>query len=176
MGPVSSLEEIYAAQLRELFSAETQSVPALVALLDAASDPVLAESFREHCIETLDHAEQIEQLLANLGQEARGQDCEAIGALVREVEKAAQDQQPSRARDLALIEAAQEIEHYEMACYGSVHTYASVLGEEKAAAILQKILDQEADTDLRLAEVTKRLNAAAQAETPAAAAFHERNP
>lgn len=176
MATISSLEEIYVAQLRELFSAETQSVPALIMLLDATTDPELADVFRGHCVETLGHAEHLERLLAEIGHGARGVDCETIGALVRDVQRAAGNQDPSVARDLTLIEAAQRIEHYEMACYGSVRTYATVLDRNEAAASLQKILDQESQAEWRLAGVAKRLNAELPDNPPVIAAFQERNP
>jgi ferritin-like metal-binding protein YciE len=176
MSAVSSLEELYAAQLRELFSAETQSVPALIALLDAADDAELANCFRSHCVQTLDHAEQLERLLTDLGQPARGADCEAIEAWLQEAQKAAEDQLPSAARDLTLIKAAQRIEQFEMACYGSVHTYATVLNHDEVAGVLQKILDQETEADRGLAEISNRLNADLPDRVPVSAAFQERNP
>ena len=171
MATISSLEEIYVAQLRELLSAEIQSAPVLIMLLDATTDPELAEMFQRHYLETLGQAERLERLLAELGHGARDADCEAIGALVREAQKAAGEQTSPVARDLALIGAAQRIEHFEMACYGSVRTYATVLDHEEAAARLQEILDQESQAEWRLAEVAKRLNAELPDNPPVIAAF-----
>jgi ferritin-like metal-binding protein YciE len=176
MATPSSLEDIYAAQLLELFGAETGSMPALTLLLHAAHDPVLVKSFRQHCFESLGHAKQLARLLADIGCSTRGAYSETMAALVRDAQKAAQESGPSSERDLALIEAARRIEHYEMACYGSLRTYATVLDHEDAAEQLQQILDQESEADLGLAEVTKRLTAETQAARPALAAIDERNP
>jgi ferritin-like metal-binding protein YciE len=164
---MSTFEDLYISQLRELYSAETQSIPALKMLSENADDAVLAQIFREHCAETADHAQRLEQLLARLNQGVEGGDCETIGALIQEVERAAGEDGSAAMHDMALTFAAQQIEHYEMACYGSLHTYASVLGHESAAAELQEILDQETDADQRLTEVAERLNAAIRAEMAA---------
>jgi ferritin-like metal-binding protein YciE len=176
MSSIPSLEEVYATQLRELFGAETGSMPALTLLLHAAHDPVLVKSFRQHCFECLGHAKQLERLLADIGWTTRGAHSETMDALVREAQMAAREDGPSVERDLALVEAARRIEHYEMACYGSLRSYATVLDHEEAAEELQDILDQESEAELGLAEITKRLTAETMALRPAFAAIDERNP
>jgi ferritin-like metal-binding protein YciE len=176
MSTISSLEEIYAAQLHELFGAETGSMPALTLLLHAAHDPALVHSFRQQCFATLGHAKQLERLLADVGYTTRGARSEAMEALAHDAQRAVQEGGSSVERDLALIEAARRIEHYEMACYGSLRTYATVLDHDEAAEELQDILDQKSDTDLGLSEVAKRLTAETTAPRPALAAIDERNP
>jgi ferritin-like metal-binding protein YciE len=176
MASVSSLEEIYATQLIELFGAETGSMPALTLLLHAAHDPVLVKSFRQHCFECLGHAKKLERLLADIGWTTRGAHSETMEALVHEAQTAAHAEGPSIERDLGLVEAARRIEHYEMACYASLRSYATVLDHEAAAEELQDILDQESEADLGLAEITNRLITETLAARPALAAVDERNP
>jgi ferritin-like metal-binding protein YciE len=164
---ISTLEELYAEQLRELYRAEERQVPVLEALAEAAREPRLASAFRHHLGQTREHAAGLEQLLEDLGASREGATCEAMDGLIRQAEKTIGEQGSTALRDVALVTAAQCLEHHEIACYGSVRTYATVLGDDAAAAVLQEILDQEMEADLALTQVAEDLNARAGSVRPA---------
>jgi ferritin-like metal-binding protein YciE len=154
---ITTLEEIYLRQIRDLFNAEGQSVPMLSAMAEAAQNPVLRSALIDHLEETQEHTERLLRLLEEMDAHPGSGVCDAMTGLVRGCEKAIKSHPQSEVRDAALIIAAERIEHHEIAAYGCVRTYADLLGKAEAAVVLQEILDQESDSDLRLAEITKQL-------------------
>jgi len=162
MATVSTLEELYIQQLRDLYSAETQLIRALPEMAVAAHDPGLKEGFQEHWEQTKEHAERLKEILRDLGQDADGKTCDAVWGLIQESKKTMGDEAPPVIRDAALIAAAQRVEHYEIAGYGCVRTYAALLGDEDAVELLQATLDEEFDTDERLTEASEKLNVKAE--------------
>ena len=163
MARTPTLEDLYTEQLRELYDAELQLIPALARVAESAGDLLLREAFAAHLEVTRGQADRLEQLLEDLDAEPEGKSCEAMTGLIRECDKILKDDASPAIRDAALIVAAQRIEHYEMAGYGSVRTYATLLGDDEAAAVLQESLDEESDADLQLTEIADKLNVRAQA-------------
>jgi ferritin-like metal-binding protein YciE len=160
---ISTLEELYIEQLRDLYSAETQLTHALPLMAEAAHNPALKTAFTEHLEQTREHAERLEQILDDLDEDASGPKCEAMAGLVEEANRMLGAAAPPVIRDAALIAAAQRVEHYEMAGYGCVRTYATLLGDDDVAELLQTTLDEEFDADQLLTEIAEKLNVQAEA-------------
>jgi ferritin-like metal-binding protein YciE len=140
------LRDLYIDQLKDLYNAEIQLTKALPRMAKAATNEELKNAFQTHLEETRVHAERIEQIMQDMGEKAKGKKCKAMEGLVEEG-KEALDEFEDEVLDAALIAAAQRVEHYEIAGYGCVRTYAQLLGDEKAAQILQQTLDEEGKTD-----------------------------
>jgi len=158
----SSLQELFVAELRDLYSAENQLIKALPRMAEAASHRELRDAFTSHLRETQTHVERLDELFKELGVSPRGKTCKAMQGLIAEGEDIIKETTEST-RDAALIAAAQRVEHYEIAGYGTVRTYASQLGETAVADKLQKILNEEGRADkklTRLAETVCNLEAA----------------
>lgn len=147
---LSSLKDLYFAQLQDLYSAETQLLEALPAMAQAAFHDSLRASFEEHAEQTRTHIERLESIFAELGRSPGGHECEAMKGLVEEGEEIIKADGDSNVKDAALIAAAQRIEHYEIAGYGTVRTFAQHLGLDEHVQLLQTTLDEEGDTDKRL--------------------------
>ena len=140
------LRDLYIDQLKDLYNAEIQLTKALPRMAKAATNEELKNAFQTHLEETRVHAERIEQIMQDMGEKAKGKKCKAMEGLVEEG-KEALDEFEDEVLDAALIASAQRVEHFEIAGYGCVRTYAQLLGDEKAAQILQQTLDEEGKTD-----------------------------
>lgn len=147
---LKSLRDVFVVQLKDVYSAEKQLTEALPKMVKAASDPQLQEAFRSHHKETQDQFERVHEILQNMGINPTSSKCEAMEGLIAEGEEMAKMEGDKTARDAGLICAAQKVEHYEIATYGSLRTWATALGETEAAKTLQDILDQEYDADNKL--------------------------
>jgi ferritin-like metal-binding protein YciE len=158
MSTISTLKDLYLRQLHELLHAERSSLPVLAAMAEAAADSMLRAVFEEQVEETRKHAARLERLLEDSDENLLEGTGEAVEGLLRQAEEVLNETALSEVRDAALIAAAQRLEHYEIAGYGCVSTYAALLHEEEAAEVLQEILDQEVDADLRLTEMAENLN------------------
>ncbi|CAN5462469.1 ferritin-like domain-containing protein [soil metagenome] len=157
------LRDLYIDQLKDLYNAENQLIKALPKMAKAASNESLKSAFQDHLEQTRVHAERIEQIMKDMGENPKGKKCKAMEGLVEEGKEALEEFEDPDVLDAALIAAAQRVEHYEMAGYGCVRTYASLLGEDSAAKLLQQTLDEEGDADKKLtdlAESTINLEAA----------------
>jgi ferritin-like metal-binding protein YciE len=163
MSTISTLEELYIEQLKDLYSAETQLVEALPKMAQAAHNAELKAAFLEHLELTREHVERLEQILDDLDEDAGRNTCEAMAGLIKESRKTMADHAPPVIKDAALIAAAQRVEHYEIAGYGCVRTYATLLGDDDAAETLQTTLDEESDTDQLLTDAAEKLNVQAEA-------------
>jgi ferritin-like metal-binding protein YciE len=162
---LSTLHDLYVDELKDLFNAENQILKALPKMAKAASDPKLAAAFNDHLAETKVHVERLETIFQQLDASPKGKKCKAMEGLLAEGQDLmANDANPS-VMDAALIAAAQRVEHYEMAGYGCVRTYARLLGDEQAADLLQKTLDEEGDTDKKLTQLAESV-INAEAVTP----------
>jgi len=150
-----SLEDLYLDRLRDLYSAEKQLVQALPKLAEAATSENLRQGFEEHCEQTRTHVARLKQIFARLGTLPGRRTCEAMESLVREGEHAIALQGNDMVRDAALIGAAQRVEHYEIAAYGAVRTYANHLGFKDDRDLLQKTLDEEGETDTKLIDIAE---------------------
>ena len=152
---MSDLRDLYIDELRDLYSAEKQLVRALPKMAKNASDEQLKQAFETHLEETKGHVDRLEQIFDKLGKKPGGKTCKAMQGLVEEgKEKMEEDAEPE-VLDAGLISAAQRVEHYEIAGYGTVRTYAKLLGDDEAARLLQKTLDEEGQTDKKLTQLAE---------------------
>lgn len=150
MPKLATLRDLYIEELRDLYSAENQITKALPKMMKAASAPELKAAFEKHLKETEGQIERLETIFEGLGESPKGKTCAAMKGLVEEgSELMSEDADPS-VMDAGLIAAAQRVEHYEMAGYGSARTFAQHLGETKAVKLLQATLDEEGATDKAL--------------------------
>lgn len=158
MAKLKSLHDLYVEHLQDLHSAEVQLLKALPTMARAAHDPTLKAAFEEHLAQTRVHAERIEGLCRQLNVSPKGDTCKAMKGLIAESKHLVSAASDRAVRDAGLIAAAQRVEHYEIAGYGCARSYAEVLGDQEATAILQRTLDEEGDTDHRLSEIAASLN------------------
>ncbi len=155
MTMVSTLEDLYVEELRELYDAEQQVLEALPKLMTAATNLELKEGFRDHIRETQDQVRRLEEIFDDLGESPAGAHCKGIEGLIEECDEILEMTTNPEVRDAALISAAQRIEHYEIAGYGTVRSYAKQLGHDFAASKLKETLDQESKTDKELTKIAE---------------------
>ena len=166
---LNSLEDLYVDQLKDLYSAEKQITKALPRMAKACNAPELRSAFEEHLEQTENQIVRLEEIFEGLGVSPRGKKCKAIEGLLEEGKEVIEADAEPATRDAALIAAAQRVEHYEIASYGCARTYAKLLGEEDAAALLQETLDEEKETDENLTALAEGgINLRAEAEEEAA--------
>ncbi len=155
---LDSLQSLYVHELQDLYSAETQLVKALPKLAKAAHSPELKTAFTNHLAQTKEHARRLEQLLTGLGAEPGAVKCKGMAGLIKEgqdlIKEGKNGAEPA-VLDSGLITAAQKVEHYEIAGYGSARTYAQMLREDTAADVLQQTLNEESQTDETLTELAQ---------------------
>ncbi|MDB5330021.1 MAG: ferritin-like protein [Phycisphaerales bacterium] len=157
------LQDLYIDQLRDLYSAENQLVKALPKMVKAASNEQLSESFEQHLEQTRGHVDRLKQVFDKLGKKPTGKVCKAMQGLIEEAKETMEEDADPEVMDAGLIAAAQRVEHYEIAGYGTVRSFAKLLGDTAAARLLQQTLDEEGETDKklsRLAETTINVEAA----------------
>jgi ferritin-like metal-binding protein YciE len=154
----NSLHDLYLEQLRDLYDAEHQLIKALPKMAKAASSPELRAAFEEHLEKTNEHAQRIETIFEAMGEKAKGQKCKAMEGLVKEGREVIAEDMEDGVKDAALIAAAQRVEHYETAGYGCVRTYATLLGDNKAATLLEETLDEEKEADQLLGNIAAKIN------------------
>lgn len=158
MPKLDSLEPLMIAELRDLLDAEKQVSRALPKMAKAASSEQLKAAFEEHLEQTRGQMERLTQVFDQIGERPRGKKCEAMESLIEEGEDMMAEAEEGPTRDALLIAAAQKVEHYEMAAYGTVRTYANLLGHSEAAELLEQTLDQEKLTDQRLTEIAESVS------------------
>lgn len=158
-GKITTLHELFLEQLRDLYDAETQLVNALPQMAEAANSPELKQGFMTHLEETKQHAARIERILNTLNEgDPTGKTCQAMKGLIKEGKEAISEDASPEVKDAALIAAAQRVEHYEIAGYGTVRTYAQIMGHTEAANLLQNTLDEEGATNKKLTAAAGKLN------------------
>ncbi|HEY4300122.1 MAG TPA: ferritin-like domain-containing protein [Candidatus Didemnitutus sp.] len=157
MSKITNLRELFIEELRDLHSAETQLVKALPKMAKASGDASLRTGFEHHLEQTKNHVARLEQIFESLGEKPKGRTCDAMKGLVEEGDEWASQRAESALRDAGIIVAAQKVEHYEIAGYGSVISMAQRLGLEDAADLLRQTLDEEAATDETLTEIAMGL-------------------
>jgi ferritin-like metal-binding protein YciE len=145
-----------------LYSAEKQITKALPKMAKAASSKELRQAFESHLKETNGHVERLEQIFETLGKSSKGKTCEGMKGLLSEGSELIGEINKGNVLDAGLISAAQRVEHYEMAGYGSVRAYAELLGNSQVADLLQATLDEEKAADEKLTEISKIVNTQAQ--------------
>jgi ferritin-like metal-binding protein YciE len=162
MPKINTLHDVYIDQLKDLYSAETQLIKALPKMAKAAHDATLKKGFEDHLEQTKVHAERLEEIFEELDEKPTGKKCKAMAGLVEEGSEAIGEDASPEAKDAMLIAAAQRVEHYEMAGYGCVKTYARLLGYEDAAKLLEETLGEEVATDEKLTEAAESINVEAE--------------
>ena len=163
---LESLRDLYIEQLRDLYSAETQLVDALPKMAKASSSAQLRMAFEQHLEQTKNQVKRLEQVFQNLNAKPTGKTCKGMHGLIAEGQETIKENAEPEVKDAALIAAAQRVEHYEMAGYGTVRAYAQTLGEDRAITLLQQTLAEEGETDKKLTQLAEssinmRANAAA---------------
>lgn len=150
---LDTLQKLYTEELRDLYNAENQLLKALPKMAKAASSDDLKDAFEKHLEQTKGHVERLEQVFEALGEKPKGKTCRAMKGLIEEGSEILKEDGEESIIDAGIIVAAQKVEHYEIAGYGSVRTFAHLLGQNKAAEVLQATLDEESETN----EVLNRL-------------------
>jgi ferritin-like metal-binding protein YciE len=154
------LKELYIDELKDLYSAENQLVKALPKMAKAATSEDLRTGFEEHLEQTKAHVERLETIFKQLGESPKGKKCKGMEGLIEEGSEAIEEYEGGLL-DAALIGAAQRVEHYEMAGYGTVIAFAEELGESKHVSLLNETLEEEKETDEKLTEMAGDINAQA---------------
>jgi ferritin-like metal-binding protein YciE len=147
---METLQDLYVEELKDLFSAENQILKALPRMIKAASHPQLKRAFAKHEKETRQHVKRLERVCKELGVSPRGKKCVGMEGLIEEGKELIKEKPDDDVLDAGLITAAQHVEHYEMAGYGTCRTWARLLGYQDQARLLQETLDEEKQTDLDL--------------------------
>lgn len=152
---IRNLRDLFVDQLLDLYSAEEQITEALPKMADSATSEELKQAFHHHLRQTERQLERLDRIFERLGIQRESETCEGIAGIIDEGEEVMHESEDSHVRDAALIAAAQRVEHYEIASYGTARAYAEFLGEEEAAELLQETLDEEAITDKKLTQLAE---------------------
>lgn len=152
-----TLMKLYMQQLRDLYSAESQILKVLPKMADKASHPGLADGFRMHAQQTQQHLDRLQRIFTLLGERPGGEKCKAMEGILDEADSSVKEFDDSDVRDAAMIANAQRVEHYEMAGYGCVRTYANMLGLGDQEALLQETLNEEGNMDHRLTQLAEEV-------------------
>jgi ferritin-like metal-binding protein YciE len=144
---MNSLRDLYVEELKDLYNAENQILKALPKMIRAATNTDLQRAFSQHERQTQQHVKRLDRIFRMLGETPRGKKCKGMEGLIEEGSDLIKERPDPDVLDAGLISAAQRVEHYEIAGYGSVRTYARQLGEEDQASLLQETLDEEGETD-----------------------------
>src|SRR5271165_2083199 len=160
----TSLRDLYVEELKDLFSAEKQLVKALPKMAKAASSEELKQGFEEHLEQTRGHVQRLEQIFKSLDESPKGKKCAGMEGLVKEGSEVMEEDFEGALMDAALIGAAQRVEHYEIAAYGTASEFAKILGESEHVTLLEETLQEEKETDEKLTELAKEINPQANEE------------
>ena len=147
MSSMESLEDLMQDELKDIYDAEKQLTKALPKLAKKATNEELRDALQTHLQETEGHVERLEQIFEQLGMPVRGKRCEGMKHLIDEGNEMIADAEEDATRDAIMIAAVQKTEHYEIASYGSVRTFAQLLGQDKSAELLQQTLDEESEAN-----------------------------
>ena len=144
---LDTLEKLFVSELRDLYNAENQLLKALPKMVKAASSEELKDGFEKHLEQTKGHVRRLEEIFEDLGEDPKGKTCKAMKGLIEEGSEILKEDGEESVLDAGIIVAAQKVEHYEIAGYGSVRTFAHLLGQNEAAELLQATLDEESETN-----------------------------
>lgn len=156
-----TLRELYIGELRDLYSAETQLTKALPKMAKASSNNELRQAFEEHLRQTSEHVSRLEQIFDMLEEKATGKKCLGMEGLVKEGAETMQEDYEDTVMDAAIIGAAQRVEHYEIAAYGTTRAFARLLGEDEHVSILEQTLGEEKQADEKLTQLAEEINSQA---------------
>jgi ferritin-like metal-binding protein YciE len=160
-----ALKELYIDELKDIYNAENQLVKALPKMAKTANSEELRTGFEEHLEQTRGHVQRLEQIFKELGEKPSGKKCKGMEGLLAEGQEIMGEDFEDDVMDAALISAAQRVEHYEIAAYGTVRTYAELLGEDTAAQLLEQTLEEEKETDQKLTDMAGEINVKALGES-----------
>jgi ferritin-like metal-binding protein YciE len=159
-----SLRELYINELKDLYSAETQLVKALPKMAKAASNDELRQAFEEHLRQTSEQVSRLEQIFEQLEEKPTGKKCVGMEGLVKEGAEVMKEDYEDSVKDAGIIGAAQRVEHYEIAAYGTVKAFAQILGEDEHVSLLEETLNEEKEADQKLNQIAEEVNASAEEE------------
>lgn len=160
---MESMQDLYLHELKDIYNAEKQILQALPKMAEKASHGELRRAFEEHRAVTEEQVRRLETIFSDLGQSPSGKKCKGMEGLIEEGRELLEEDADPDVRDAALIGAAQRVEHYEIAAYGTARTYAQQLGFDNHVDLLQRTLDEEGDTDKRLTKLAEgRVNREAE--------------
>ncbi len=154
---LETLKDLYVEQLRDLYSAEDQIIDALPKMIKEASSPELKNALQDHLEETRQQKQRLEQIFDSLGEKASGEKCKAMEGLIKEAESLLKKKADEDVRDAGMIASAQRVEHYEISVYGTVRTYAEMLGRDQDARLLSTTEDEEKQADQKLNQIAKQI-------------------
>jgi ferritin-like metal-binding protein YciE len=152
---LETLQDLYIHELKDLYSAEKQLVQALPKMAKAARNQELSAGIQKHLNQTKEHAARLEKILSSHKQSTRGAKCKGMEGIIAEGAEMIEEEADPEVKDAGLISAAQRVEHYEIAGYGTLRTYADLLGDKEGAKLLQTTLQEEEETDKELTKVAK---------------------
>lgn len=152
---LQTLKDLYIKELKDLYSAESQIIKALPKMVKAATNEDLAGGFAKHLEQTKEHAVRLEKVLKSLGETTKGPKCHGMEGVLEEGAEMMEEDAEDEVKDAGLISAAQRVEHYEMAGYGCVVAYATLIGDKQGVKLLQKTLDEEKATDEKLTDLAE---------------------
>jgi ferritin-like metal-binding protein YciE len=155
---LNSLRHLYVEELKDLYSAENQLLKALPKMAKASTSEELRAGFEAHLKQTKEHVTRLEKIVKALGESPTGKKCKGMEGLIKEGGEMIEEDPGPEELDAGLISAAQRVEHYEMAGYGCVATYAKLLGESEAESLLRETLEEERDTDKKLTQLSGHIN------------------
>jgi len=161
----NGLRELYIDELKDLFSAENQLVKALPKMAKAATSDKLRQGFEDHLEETKGHVQRLIQIFEALGESPKGKKCKGMEGLIEEGSEM-EEEFDSAVLDAGLIGAAQRVEHYEIAAYGTARSFAEELGESKHVSLLEATLSEEEATDEKLTKLSEEVNQQANSSEP----------
>lgn len=154
---IETLEQLLQDEIRDIYDAEKQLVKALPKMAKAASSTELSDAIREHLEQTQGQVQRLEQVFEALGAKAKGKPCAGMKGLIEEGQEIIGADSSDELKDLAIIGAAERVEHYEIAAYGTARTFAEQLGKQDIVDLLQETLDEEKETDEKLTEISQTL-------------------
>lgn len=160
---LDNLQKLFVKELRDLYDAETQITEALPKLVDAAHNPPLKQALQHHLDVTKQQISRLDRIFQTLGEKPTGETCKGMKGIIKEGDEIVSASGDPSTVDAGIISAAQRVEHYEMAGYGTVRTYAKLLGQTQIASLLQQTLDEEAEADTKLTEIANTVNVEAKA-------------
>lgn len=155
------LKELYIDELKDLYNAETQLVKALPKMAKASSSDELRQGFEDHLEQTKGHVERLEKIFELLDESPKGKKCAGMEGLIQEGSEVMEEDYEGAVMDAGLIGAAQRVEHYEIAGYGTATEFARILGEDEHVSLLNETLEEEKQTDEKLTELAKQINSEA---------------
>lgn len=162
---IEDLRTLYVVSLRKALDMEQKITKALPTMIEKSTDPQLAGAFRNHLTETQGHVAKVERLIRDASGDLSAGNCKPISALITEAEDNIKDAADASIRDITLIASAQQVEHHEMAVYGTLRSWAELLGQDGAANTLESILEEEKKADELLTTISDSVNTTAETRT-----------